>query len=414
MIEFSLEGKNRKNLILFIHGLTGNNMTWVNQSGLSFSDLLSSEREVKKKFDIAHFNYYSKLITSTTGKVVGGFVSKIISGFSNTVKLNLDIKNISDLLYTELDVQCGKYDNIIIIAHSLGGLVAKSVILDILKKGKPLRIKQFISLAVPHDGSNLALIGKTLSGNVQLENLSPLGETVKRLNNEWILMDSDKLPKTLYCQGKYDLIVPNTSSVGYQSTQQEVLYFEEDHSGIAKPSSKKSTLFLAVQQNINELLNNQEITETLKIKDLIDKDQFNDEDFVLKLMIADVHHKNISSAKHSFYNAEFIRKVVVAKKIVSLDEFQNLYKLIEGLYNVAFGLLTAGKLKNGNELVAHIHEKIQTEDQKILKSIASLSFIHKTGMLHQLSNNQSGEIWWMDGHSNETIRAYKQTKSSEQ
>jgi hypothetical protein len=413
MIEFSLEGKKRKNLILFVHGLTGNNMTWVNQSGVSFSDLLSSNKEIKQKFDIAYFNYYSRLITSTAGKVMGGFVSKIISGFSNSVKLNLDVKNISDLLYTELDVQCDKYDNIIIIAHSLGGLVAKSVILDIIKKGKPLKIKQFISLAVPHDGANLALIGKALSGNIQLENLTPLGETVKRLNNEWILANADKLPKTLYCQGKYDLIVPNTSSVGYQSTEQDVLYFEEDHSSIAKPSSKKSTLFLAVQQNVNELLNNQEITEILTIRDLADKDQFNDEDFVLKLMIADVHHKNISSAKHSFYNAEFIRKVVVAKKIVSLDEFQNLYKLIEGLYNVAFGLLTAGKLKNGNELVAHIHEKIQNEDQKILKSIASLSFVHKTGMLHQLANDQNGEVWWADGHSNDTILEYKQTKTEE-
>jgi hypothetical protein len=360
MIEFSQEGKKRKNLILFVHGLTGDNMTWVNQSGVSFSDLLIANKDIKKKFDVAHFTYYSKLFTSTTAKAAKSFVSKIISGLSKTVKLNLDVKNISDLLYTELDVKCEKYDNIIIIAHSLGGLVAKSVILDMLKEDKPLKIKQFISLAVPHDGANLALIGKQISGNVQLENLTPLGETVKNLNNEWV----------------------------------------------------HSTLFLAVLQSINELLNNEEITETLRIKDLVDKDQFNDEDFVLKLMIADVHSKNVASAKHSFYNAEFIRKVVVAKKIVSLDDFQNLYKLIEGLYNVAFGLLTTGQLKSGNELVAHIHEKIQNEDQKILKSISALNFIHKTGMLHQLANDLKGDIWWNDGHSEETISQYKQSKTT--
>lgn len=413
MIEFSLEGKKKKNLILFVHGLTGDNMTWVNQSGVSFSDMLIANKDIKKKFDIAHFTYYSKLFTSTAGKVAKSFVSKVISGLSKTVKLNLDVKNIADLLHTELDVKCDKYDNIIVIAHSLGGLVTKAVILDILKKEKPLKIKQFISLAVPHDGANLALIGQHISGNIQLENLTPLGETVKNLNNQWIQTTADTLPKTLYCQGKYDMVVANTSSIGYQSSPQEVLYFEADHASISKPDSSNSTLFLAVLQSINEFLNNEDITETLKIKDLVDKDQFNDEDFVLKLMIADVHSKNVASAKHSFYNAEFIRKVVVAKKIVSLDEFQNLYKLIEGLYNVAFGLLTTGQLKNGNELVAHIHEKIQNEDQKILKSISSLNFIHKTGMLHQLANDQKGDIWWNDGHSEETINQYKQSKSTE-
>jgi len=414
MIEFTLEGKKKKNLILFVHGLTGDNMTWVNQSGVSFSDLLIANKEIKKKFDIAHFTYYSKLFTSTPAKVTRSFVSKIFSGLSKIVKLNLDVKNISDLFYTELEVKCDKYDSIIVIAHSLGGLVTKSVVLELINKDKPLKIKQFISLAVPHDGANLALLGKQFSGNIQLENLTPLGETVKGLNNKWILTPTEKLPKTLYCQGKYDLIVPNTSSIGYQNSEQEVLYFEEDHASIAKPSSKKSTLFLAVVQSLNEFLNYEDLNETLKIIDLVDNEQFKDEDFVLKLMIADVHQKNISSAKHSFYNAEFIRKVVVAKKIVSLDEFQKLYKLIEGLYNNAFGLLTAGKLKNGNELVAHIHDKIESEDQRILKSISSLSFIHKIGMLHQLANEQNGDIWWADGHSNDTIVEYKKTKATEE
>lgn len=95
MIEFSLKGKNKKNLILFVHGLTGDNMTWVNQSGVSFGDLLITNKEIKKKFDIAHFTYYSKLFTSTSAKLAASFVSKFFSGISKTVKLNLDIKNIS-------------------------------------------------------------------------------------------------------------------------------------------------------------------------------------------------------------------------------------------------------------------------------------------------------------------------------
>jgi triacylglycerol esterase/lipase EstA (alpha/beta hydrolase family) len=413
MIEFSLKGKNRKNLILFIHGLTGDKMTWVNESGMSFSDLLMQDKDLKKKFDIADFTYYSKLVTSTAGKVVQSLASKLFSGISKKVMLNLDVDDITDLLITELKVKCSEYQNVVIIAHSLGGLIAKSTILKAKddKSIPPIRI--FISLAVPHDGANLAIVAQYLNSNIQLENLKPLSQNVKVLNNNWIQTPVDQLPQTIYFQGKYDMIVPSTSSIGYQQNAQEVIYLEEDHSSIAKPASVEATLYLAVMKTIKEMLNNADVSDVLRIQKLDDEDRYNDEIFVLKLMIADVHNKNVSSAKNSFYNAEFIRKVIVAKKIISLDEFQQLYNLIEGLYSVAFGMLTAGKLKNGNDLVAHIHEKIQNEDQNILKSITALSFIHKTGMLHQLANDSANSIWWEDGHSMDAIENYKQSKNQE-
>jgi len=413
MIEFSLKGKNRKNLILFIHGLTGDKMTWVNQSGATFSDLLMQDKGLKKKFDIADFTYYSKLLTSTTGKVVQSLAAKIFSGVSKKVKLNLDVENITDLLLTELKIKCADYQNIVIIAHSLGGLIAKSTILKAKGDKTIPPITVFISLAVPHDGANLATVAQYLNSNIQLENLAPLSENVKELNNNWIQTPADQLPQTIYFQGKYDMIVPSTSSIGYQQNAQDVIYLEEDHSSIAKPSSVDATLYLAVMKTIKGLLDKAEVSDALKIQKLEDEDKYNDEIFVLKLMIADVHNKNISSAKNSFYNAEFIRKVIVAKNIISLDEFQQLYNLIEGLYNVAFGMLTAGKLKNGNELVAHIHEKIQNEDQNILKSITALSFIHKTGMLHQLANDSTNSIWWADGHTMASIDDYKLSKNQE-
>jgi triacylglycerol esterase/lipase EstA (alpha/beta hydrolase family) len=143
-----------------------------------------------------------------------------------------------------------KYDSIIIIAHSLGGLITKHVILDLLKRDAPLKIKQFISLAVPHDGANLALFAKSLSSNIQIENLVPTNELVKKLNNDWIQTSPEKLPKVLYFQGKHDTVIPNTSSVGYETTTQIVLHFEEDHSSIAKPSSNKSSVYLAVEQTL--------------------------------------------------------------------------------------------------------------------------------------------------------------------
>jgi pimeloyl-ACP methyl ester carboxylesterase len=410
MIEFSLKGKNKKNLIVFIHGLTGDKTTWVNESGYSFGDLLLQNKDIKRNFDIADFTYYSKLLTSTTVKRVSSFVSKIFTGSPKKIKLNLNVDDISDLLITELKIQCSDYKSIIFIAHSLGGLVAKAAILKAIDNSSIPAIKIFFSIAVPHNGANLALVASAINSSAQLENLTPLSENVKKLNNEWIQASADKLPQTIYFQGQYDTTVPHTSSVGYEQSAQDVIYLDEDHTSIAKPSSIKSTSYQAVVKTIKQFLDKSNIADVLKIQKLDDEGKYNDEIFVLKLLIADVHNKNISSAKNSFYNAEFIRKVIVAKNIISLDDFQQLYNLIEGMYSVAFGLLTAGKLKNGNELVAHIHEKIQNEDQKILKSISALSFIHKTGMLHQLANNLENEIWWEDGHSRETIDNYKHSQ----
>jgi hypothetical protein len=133
----------------------------------------------------------------------------------------------------------------------------------------------------------------------------------------------------------------------------------------------------------------------------------------LKLLIADVHNKNIMNAKHCFYNAEFIRKIIVSRKILTITELQAIYDLIEGIYNNAFGLMTAGIIKDGNHLVAHIHQEIQSQDQQILQSIKSLNFIHKTGMLHQLSNDLKNDIWWSDGHSPETIEKFKKENIKE-
>ncbi|UEG53558.1 putative lipase [Mucilaginibacter daejeonensis] len=411
MIEFSLTGKNRKNLIIFIHGLTGDKMTWVNQSGQSFSDLLGGNREIKKKFDIADFIYYSKLLTSTSLKVVNSIVSKIFSGSSKKVKLNLDVDDISDLLLTEIKVKCAGYKSIVFIGHSLGGLIAKATILKAVGDKNIPPIKIFLSLAVPHDGANLASVAYALNKSAQLENLKPLSENVKALNNKWIQTPVEQLPKTIYFQGKYDMVVPNTSSIGYELSAQDVMHLDDDHTSISKPTSVKATLYLAVVKILKDFLDNNEITDVLKIQRLDDENKYNDEIFVLKLLIADVHNRNISSAKNSFYNAEFIRKVIVARNIITLDEFQQLYGLIEGLYNNAFGLLTSGKLLNGNDLITHIHEKIQSEDQTILKSISALSFIHKTGMLHQLANDIGNSIWWEDGHDMDTIENFKQSKN---
>ena len=401
--------KQKKNLILFIHGLTGDKSTWTNVKGDSFSQLLFTNNTLKKSYDIAFFDYYSKIFNPVTLKRLGKIFNKITGKKTEQVELNLNVENISDLLVTELEVHCTSYNKIIIIAHSMGGLIAKCTTLKLVAKESSIKINKLISLAVPHNGSSIATIVKLVAphAHAQISDLAPLSDITTKLNNDWLQDRTDKLPQIIYFYGKYDNVVEQNSALGISNEKQTAMFFEADHENIAKPASNESSIYKAAEKILLNVITEEEIDNALSVRPLPDNDTFNDEFFVLKLLIADVHEKSIHTAKTSFYNAEFIRKVGLQRKIISQNNFDDLMSRIEILYNNAFALLTAGTLKDGNQLVAHIHDLIRKEDNGVLGTLERISFIHKTGMLHQLSNNTGKDIWWGEGHNSNTIETYK-------
>ncbi|RFM34470.1 ABC-three component system protein [Chitinophaga silvisoli] len=412
MIKILENGKRRKkNLILFIHGLTGDESTWMNEKGQTFPQLLFSNSIVKKNYDIGLFDYYSKIFSPVRVKLLGKLFNKLTNIKSGQVELNLDVESISDILVTELEVHCNDYKKIVVIAHSLGGLIAKCAALKLVEKESTINISKLISLAVPHIGSSIATIVRLVASHAQINDLAPLSDITTKLSNNWIQDKTERLPQIIYFYGKYDLVVQQNSALGVSNEKQIAKFFEADHENIAKPSSNQSSIYKAAEQILLEVVSEAEVDNALTVRSLPDSDTFNDEFFVLKLLVADVHEKSIHTAKTSFYNAEFIRKVGLQRKVISQSNFDDLISRIEILYNNAYALLTAGKLKDGNELVAHIHDQIRQEDNGVLKTLERISFIHKTGMLHQLSNNSSKDIWWGKDHNNDTIEAFKKGQS---
>ncbi|UOK56154.1 lysophospholipase [Bacillus sp. OVS6] len=186
-----------KNLILFIHGFKSDSKTWVNKNGESFPNLLKMSTEISANFDIATFDYYTKLADFYSLKVIKTGILRLIGKEGVLSLKNLSITKLGDYLRTVVDINCDNYENIIIIAHSMGGLVAKSYILKGINASSS-KVKMFFSLAVPHCGSDWATYGKMLfRDHDQLIDLHPLNERVHKLNNEWI-QTKNELPKTLY------------------------------------------------------------------------------------------------------------------------------------------------------------------------------------------------------------------------
>ncbi|HAS6360880.1 TPA: hypothetical protein RQJ98_001129, partial [Vibrio vulnificus] len=150
--------------VVFIHGLRGNTDTWVNDDGKSLQELLREDDAVIAEYcDFFEYNYFSKITEFMNGFVSKhsfGLLSKLpifgsleILSKSKKVRKNKTIGQLASGLESELRARFDDHREIILIGHSMGGLVAKSLILSQLKSGTVDNIKSYISLATPHHGS---------------------------------------------------------------------------------------------------------------------------------------------------------------------------------------------------------------------------------------------------------------------
>ncbi|EMX0192073.1 alpha/beta hydrolase [Bacillus cereus] len=188
---------NRNNLVVFIHGFTGAEETWVNEEGKSFAEMLLSFEEIQLNYDFAEVIYYSKIMDFQKAKSASKFIKNLFKRSTKAVKKNLEINELAKFVRSLIHYNCESYENIIVIAHSMGGLVAKALVIDEIKNASTKKVKKYISLAVPHSGSNFAVIAGSIFTNPQVIDLEPLSEAVKSLNEDWLRLQ-DALPSSLY------------------------------------------------------------------------------------------------------------------------------------------------------------------------------------------------------------------------
>jgi hypothetical protein len=399
MINFIHNTLDKKNLIIFIHGFTGSEETWKKKdSSKSLIDYLTDDKLIWGNFNIALFEYHSELLSLfPKSKAVINFL------FKNKNRINLPINELSELLGTKIQYTCADYENIILIGHSMGGLVAKRFILDDLKKNTDSKVKLYVSLATPHSGSIIANSGKSLISNIQTKDLAVLSGSITAMNNEWV--QNKNLPKRIYGQGLYDYIVPKESSVALDADTQNVIYSDDDHFSIIVPK-EKNVIVDALIFELKDFLKKQQIQSVENHEKFSDEGQYDEEIFVLKLIMADIHSSLLSSSKIAFYNAEFtLRKL--SSLGVDLNTLEPLYTKIQELYFIEFGELINGTHKDPNELLTAVHKKIREEDKKHLISLHQpLQSLQKFGMLQQLAGKDNS-IWWDKTHDENNFNEFK-------
>ena len=97
-----------------MHGLTGGKDTWLNPNSGYFFDLLAQDDFVKENFDIAHFDYYTKL--TDVSKSVEKFKNLFKRTYQKSLK-NISIEELGELLSTEVRFNLSSYDKIVIVGN---------------------------------------------------------------------------------------------------------------------------------------------------------------------------------------------------------------------------------------------------------------------------------------------------------
>ncbi|MFM4756010.1 ABC-three component system protein [Aeromonas caviae] len=381
-----------KNLILFVHGFTGDvNNTWQNKNGFLFPQKLLDNSYIEQHFDVASYSYFTTLfdLFAKTTETFRWFKS-IIKRTTHRKEKNLDIDELSKMLSSHLRISLSQYDNIYVIAHSMGGLITKSLISNEMRELGHTKIKLFISLAVPHQGAELSVFGGLVSSNLQIDNLNPVNSFIQTLNQRWV--DLELKPTTKYFYGSYDPIVTKHSAVAIDKIEKDIIGVAEDHNSISKPDSTSSIVYKAVVQFIEE--SHRYITlEDVGYQKPLTKEEFNDEMFVIKLIIADIANETKDHAIELFFNAEYATRLF--KSSHDRRQFERLYENIRQLYKDSYDRYLADPNVNSGILLSQVHTKITEQDSTLLKSIIpTLQSYHKKGMLHQLANRPDSDIWW--------------------
>ncbi|MFY8274997.1 ABC-three component system protein [Pseudoalteromonas sp. SSDWG2] len=395
---FTQQRENCRNLILFIHGFTGDvEHTWRNDNGSTFPTLLSQNETIAANFDIASYSYF----TSLTNKLAAAKekfrkFKNFLRGKTHTKEKNLDIKELSSNLSNHLRFTLSQYDNIYVIAHSMGGLVTKSMIIDELKSSGETKVKLFISLAVPHMGAEAASIGRLFSSNLQVDNLRPVCDFIGWLNQEWINLSNK--PRTKYFRGSYDELVSKASAVAIDDQEKDIISVARDHTSIAKPESSSCIVVNAVIPFIEETRTYVKLNDAGYQKLNTEESSFDDQLFVIKLIIGDIHLDTQETAKELYFNAEYVRKLF--KSRYDKQKLEELFVNIRQLYKDSYCKFLANDKINSGLLLSEVYEKISDEDSRLLKSlIPTLKNYHKKGMLHQLANEKELDIWWTESKS---------------
>lgn len=253
--EESWERSEGNNLLLFVHGLSGESKDTFG----TIPQMLQSD----SNFDGWAMKPlgYSPIVQPKLGKDIWGAI--------------LDVDKISGFLKTSIKYKFNNYDRIAIVAHSLGGLVAQKAILD-LDEDNRNRISHLIMFGTPSNGISPEVLSK--QWNKKYGELSNDGDFIKSLRNEWNNTFNGNYPFKLKVAASTDDEYVSLESCHGPFDAKYCEFVERKHIDMVKPKSDKDATYsliisaLTGSKFFNEYTNAEEINLILGKYDAVVKE----------------------------------------------------------------------------------------------------------------------------------------------
>lgn len=229
-------------LIVFVHGFTGDpSATWTNQSGVSWADLIKEDVQLSDSTIWAH-QYDTPLLGQS-----------------------LTIEETATRLLQQLKDEAAfdRFKEIYFIAHSMGGLVVKRVLVDLNRTTQIKRlqkIKAVLLISTPSQGSSHAQLADLLSLNPQVRDMRPadLNSYLQSIENQWHSLMQDRgnrpFPKSYVAYETKPtwgtVIVDRVSAL--TSHDDDMFPVAADHRDIVKPRDAQSDIYGWVRARLLE------------------------------------------------------------------------------------------------------------------------------------------------------------------
>jgi predicted alpha/beta hydrolase family esterase len=123
------------------------------------------------------------------------------------------IQVLASHLKTQIDYRYKKYSDIVLICHSLGGIVAREYILEEFKEDRPLKVSGLLLFAVPNTGAELATVGQYVSWrHWQLKQLAKESDFLDSLNKDWLRTKVYDRLRLMFVDAMNDRVVKRDSA----------------------------------------------------------------------------------------------------------------------------------------------------------------------------------------------------------
>jgi predicted alpha/beta hydrolase family esterase len=231
----------QKKLVLCIHGLDGSDSTWC-----MFKELYNHDVELKKDYDFATYVFPTSKYWN-----INFFKAKVPA-----------IQQLAKGLETEIEYKYDKYPEIVLVCHSLGGLVGRQFLLNRFlhssnqSQGQQVPIiRRIIMYATPHNGSGIANVAKYITiRNAQVRQLAKKSDFLESLNDHWMKTGAHNHYKGWYVVGGIDEIVDKDSAGMFWGNERCKTVIFADHFSVIKPVSEKDLSYLIFRKTLLEEL----------------------------------------------------------------------------------------------------------------------------------------------------------------